>query len=99
MDNANGAHVAYYVYSGGYLGGIVDEIRVSNSTRSTAWIEASFESGRDELLAFGGEVTRPARFVGGEILAVSLIARIAPYLLILVGVVTASVIRHRNRVL
>lgn len=35
--------------------GIIDEVRVSNTPRSAAWIEASYETGIDDLLDFGGE--------------------------------------------
>lgn len=38
-----------------YFDGILDEIRISNISRSAAWIKASYESGRDELLDFGSE--------------------------------------------
>jgi hypothetical protein len=37
--------------------GIIDEVRVSNASRSGDWIETSFESGRDDLVDFGGEDT------------------------------------------
>jgi len=37
--------------------GILDEVRVSGSFRSTAWISASYESGRDDLNDFGEEET------------------------------------------
>ena len=39
----------------GYLEGTLDEVRVSNTTRSPAWIKATSESGRDDFLAFGSE--------------------------------------------
>lgn len=38
-----------------YLDGIIDEVRISNTTRSAAWIKASYETGRDNLLSFGSE--------------------------------------------
>lgn len=38
-----------------YTKGILDEARVSNTSRSDAWIKASFESERDDLLTFGRE--------------------------------------------
>ncbi len=48
------------IYIGGRSGtdlsdGIIDEVRASNTTRSAAWIKASFESARDNLLGFGPE--------------------------------------------
>jgi hypothetical protein len=39
------------------LNGLLDEIRVSDTPRSAAWIGASYESGRDDLIAFGPEET------------------------------------------
>ena len=38
-----------------YFDGISDEVRVSNTVRSAAWIKASYESERDHLLDFGNE--------------------------------------------
>jgi hypothetical protein len=48
------------VYIGGrastdLLTGIIDEVRASSTTRSIAWIKASYESGSDDLLNFGSE--------------------------------------------
>ena len=39
------------------LNGLLDEIRVSDTPRSAAWIGASHESGIDDLIDFGGEET------------------------------------------
>lgn len=39
----------------GYLDGKIDEIRISDTPRSPEWIKASYESGMDDLLDFGGE--------------------------------------------
>ncbi len=36
-----------------YFNGVLDEIRISNQTRTAAWIKASYESGRDDLVDFG----------------------------------------------
>jgi len=41
-----------------FFNGIIDEARVSNVARSTAWIKATYESGRDDLIAYGSEETR-----------------------------------------
>lgn len=38
-----------------FLDGILDEVRISDIARSPAWIKASYESGRDNLLVFGVE--------------------------------------------
>ena len=48
------------IYIGGRSGtdlsnGILDEIRASNTTRSAAWVKASYETERDNLLDFGSE--------------------------------------------
>jgi len=50
------------IYIGGRSGtdlstGVIDEVRASNTTRSAAWVKASYESGRDDLLDFGSEET------------------------------------------
>jgi len=55
------------IYIGGRAGtdlstGVVDEIRASNMTRSAAWVKASYESGRDDLLDFGSEQTSTQNF-------------------------------------
>jgi hypothetical protein len=39
----------------GYLNGVLDEIRISNTTRSAAWIKACYESERDDLFDYGSE--------------------------------------------
>ena len=36
----------------GYLDGKIDEVRIHSEARSAAWINASYESGRDELLKY-----------------------------------------------
>lgn len=42
-----------------YLDGKVDEVRISDTLRNSAWIKASYESERDHLLDFGNEETEP----------------------------------------
>ena len=37
------------------LNGLLDEVRISNTARDPAWIFASYESGRDDLIDFGPE--------------------------------------------
>ena len=51
------------IYIGGRSGtdlsdGIVDEVRASNTNRSAAWIKASYETERDDLVIFGPEKIR-----------------------------------------
>jgi len=41
--------------------GIIDEVRVSNVSRSSNWIKASFESEIDDLINFGSEESREAQ--------------------------------------
>ncbi len=53
--NSAPLYLAYCVYSGGYLNGIIDEVRISNAARSNAWIKASYEGERDNLGAYGAE--------------------------------------------
>jgi len=54
--------------SSGYpLEGMVDEIRLSSSGRSDAWIKASFESERDSLIDFEDEETVEAYYRGGAV--------------------------------
>ena len=40
-----------------HFDGTIDEVRISNTERSAAWIKASYESSRDSLLTFGSEET------------------------------------------
>ena len=45
-------------YQGGGIyrwDGIIDEVRISDTARSGAWIKASYHSGNDSLLTYGGE--------------------------------------------
>jgi hypothetical protein len=37
--------------------GTIDEVRASNTSRASSWVKASFESGKDDLVDFGGEDT------------------------------------------
>jgi len=39
----------------GFTDCVIDEVRVSSGARTAAWRKASYESGRDDLLAFGSE--------------------------------------------
>ena len=39
--------------------GLIDEVRISATDRSAAWIKASYESERDDLLDWGSEETLP----------------------------------------
>ena len=48
---------SYSSYNGYWWTGQIDEVRVSNVARSAAWINASYESGRDHLVDFGNEET------------------------------------------
>ena len=43
---------------GNWFNGLLDEVRISSTDRSAAWIKASYESERDDLLDFGSEESR-----------------------------------------
>jgi hypothetical protein len=56
--------------SSGYpLEGMVDEIRLSSSGRSDAWVKASFESERDSLVDFEDEETVDTYYSGEAVVA------------------------------
>jgi hypothetical protein len=38
-----------------YFNGLIDEVRISDSVRSAAWVKATYETQRDDLLDFGSE--------------------------------------------
>ncbi|MHA1482733.1 MAG: LamG-like jellyroll fold domain-containing protein, partial [Candidatus Heimdallarchaeaceae archaeon] len=38
-----------------YFDGVIDEVRLSSTNRSAAWIKASYNSGNDSLLTIGAE--------------------------------------------
>jgi len=40
-----------------HFDGIIEEVRISNTERSAAWIKASYESSKDTMLTFGNEET------------------------------------------
>ena len=44
-----------------YFDGIVDEVRISNPTRSADWIYAQYLSMTDDFITYGGEEKQPAR--------------------------------------
>ena len=44
-------------------GDLLDEMRISNSTRSDSWIKASYETGIDDLLTFGSAATLGGRII------------------------------------
>jgi hypothetical protein len=59
------------IYIGGIPGqgqslfnGTIDEVRTSNTSRSTSWVKASFESERDSLVDFEGEETVETYYSG-----------------------------------
>jgi len=41
----------------GWFDGIIDEVRISNTNRSAAWIKASYHSQNDSLISWGSEET------------------------------------------
>jgi dienelactone hydrolase len=57
-ENNEPLEIGYW--TGGWLGkydlnGEIDEVRISNVSRSASWIKASYESERDNLVSFGSE--------------------------------------------
>ncbi|MHA1482391.1 MAG: LamG domain-containing protein, partial [Candidatus Heimdallarchaeaceae archaeon] len=46
-----------------YFDGVIDEVRLSDTNRSAAWIKASYNSGNDSLLTYGSEETAPSTFI------------------------------------
>lgn len=63
-----GANIQNPLLGASYLGqnnfdDLMDETRISNSTRVASWFKASYESGIDDLLTFGSEVS-----IGGRII-------------------------------
>jgi hypothetical protein len=46
---------AYDVGTSYDVNGLIDEVRISDTPRSAAWVRASYESGRDDLIDFGPE--------------------------------------------
>ncbi len=47
--------------------GFLDEMRASNVARNAAWIKASYESGRDDLIDFGFEEPPPCDFISAHL--------------------------------
>lgn len=42
-----------------YIDGKMDEVRISSACRNSAWVKATYETGRDELLDYGNEEINP----------------------------------------
>jgi hypothetical protein len=42
-----------------YVTGLIDELRISNTARNAAWIQASYYSESDQLIEYGSEQLRP----------------------------------------
>jgi len=54
----NNGHIGFKIDgTKNYVDGKIDEVRISNSARSVAWIKASYNSGKDTLLSIGDEET------------------------------------------
>lgn len=67
-----------------HIPGIMDEVRVSNTARSAAWIKATYYSNWDELVSFGSieeyspEITLPSPFVATASLQSNIQVEIVP---------------------
>lgn len=59
----------YIGYVNGYntWDGIIEEVRVSNVSRSAAWVEASFHSAWNSLITYGSEQIRPIFLFNGYV--------------------------------
>ena len=44
VDNSNPAYIAYCVYTGGHINGIIDEVRIQKVARNSDWINTSFNT-------------------------------------------------------
>ncbi len=44
VDNSNPAYIAYCVYTGGHINGIIDEVRIHKVARNSDWINTSFNT-------------------------------------------------------
>jgi hypothetical protein len=57
VDNAANKEIGRIPHSGGIqcFEGLIDEVRISASARSAAWVKATYNSGNDSLITFGSE--------------------------------------------
>lgn len=55
LENSEDIYIAQFPTGSDYFDGIVDEVRFSDCVRTAAWVKASYETGRDDLLDWGSE--------------------------------------------
>ena len=53
----------------GYFDGLIDEVRLSKTNRSAAWIKASYNSGAGSLLSVGSEISTQVKSINGLAIA------------------------------
>jgi len=67
LRSSNDSFIGTRRISGGgydlYINGIMDEVRISNTNRSAAWLKATYNSGNDSLLTYGSEEMAPVTFI------------------------------------
>jgi len=59
IATSDGYNYLGYINGYAYLDGKLDEVRISDISRSAAWIKASYNSGNDSLITFEGEANPP----------------------------------------
>ncbi len=61
-DNSNPLYLGYRASPNTYINGVVDEVRISNTSRNTAWVRATYKTQRDTLATYGTEETTQQRY-------------------------------------
>jgi len=56
-NSATASYIGKDTTAGRYWSGLIDEVRISSTNRSTAWIKATYNSLWDTLLTYGSEET------------------------------------------
>jgi len=58
LRHANATNIGTLLpYSTTYINGIIDEVRIFNTAKSSAWIKASYHSTNNSLVSYGSEAT------------------------------------------
>jgi hypothetical protein len=67
LKNSNGYNYIAYMQGYTYFDGILDEIRISTTARSAAYIKASYYSSWDNLVSYGPEHNYPPSVISGTL--------------------------------
>jgi len=62
QDQSNKRYIGCRETGGGrsqFFNGKVDEVRISNEARSSAWVKSTYETGRDDFVTYGSEEELP----------------------------------------